>query len=48
MFEELEEDQPCKSREWYKMGLEKGAVLCDFKSLEGSTCGFTAQPSSTT
>lgn len=41
MFEELEEDQPCKSREWYKMGLEKGAVLCDFKSLEGSTYGFS-------
>ena len=47
MFEELEEDQLCKSTEWYKMGLEKGAVLCDFRSLEGSTCGFTALPSST-
>ena len=30
------------------MGLEKGAVSCDFKLLKGSTCGFTALPSSTT
>ena len=44
MFEELEEDQPCKSREWFKMGLEKGAVLCDFKSLEGSTLLLNSCP----
>lgn len=44
MFEELEEDQPCKSREWYKMGLEKGAVLCDFKSWRAAHMGSQPCP----
>ena len=48
MFEELKKISCVESREWYNMGLENGAVSCDFKSLEGSACGFTALPNFTT